>query len=97
VFEPPVARIEIDMLAALEVERIICGLLPKYRAAIRAYHIHRYPDHIIRRKLRERDIGSLMRAAWQKIKYELDKSRNIARMGETRADASCRDQPPIGG
>lgn len=77
VFEQPVARIEIDILAALKMERIVCSLPHKYRAAVRGYHIHRYPHHVMKRKLREYDVGCLMIQAWDRIKYLLTNQKGV--------------------
>lgn len=75
VFEGKQARIEINILEAVEIEKIIRKLPKKNKAAIKAYHIQRLPNHIMRRKLGERDIGCLMRNSWFMIKNLLDKRK----------------------
>lgn len=75
VFEGKVARIQINILEAVVIEKIIRTLPKKNKAAIKAYHIQRLPTHIMRRKLGERDIGCLMRNSWCMIKNLLDKQK----------------------
>ena len=75
VFDGKEARIQINILEAVVVEKIIRTLPKKNKAAIKAYHIQRLPTHIMRRKLGERDIGCLMRNSWCMIKNLLEKQK----------------------
>ena len=83
VWEGKQVTIEINILEAVEVEKIISGLPVKNKAAIKAYYIQRLPTHIMRRRLGERDIGCLMRNTWCMIKNKLDKTKKPFIMGIT--------------
>lgn len=65
---------EINILEAVEVEKIICQLPEKNKKAIKCWHILRLPPHVIRKKLYERDIGLLMRNSWLMIHNNLLKN-----------------------
>ena len=73
---------QINILEAIEVEKIVVLLPKKNKQAMKFYHIYRLPTPIMRRKLGERDIGCLMRNSWDMVKNGLDKHRNCARIGE---------------
>ncbi|HEY6022340.1 MAG TPA: hypothetical protein VIY48_21520 [Candidatus Paceibacterota bacterium] len=93
VFEGQQARIEVNILEAVEIEKIVRQLPKKNKAALKAYHIHRLPTHIMRRKLGERDIGCLMRNSWAMVKNNLDKRRKqliMATTAEPSTDETIR-------
>lgn len=93
VFEGNQVRIQINILEAVEVEKIICKLPEKNKAAIKAHHIKRMPLNVMRRKLGERDIGCLMRNSWLMIKNMLDKSKmcyNVTITDEPSSDETDR-------
>lgn len=75
VFDGKQAMIQVNILDALVIEKIIRTLPKKNKAAIKAYHIQRLPTNIMRRKIGERDIGCLMRNSWSMIKNLLDKRK----------------------
>lgn len=98
VFEPAQAMVSIDILAAAEVERIIRNLPDKNRAAIKAHHIMRWPTHIMRRRLRDRNIGELMRNSWEMIKNLLDKRERVYNIRIITAEPSIDETwLPFGG
>lgn len=75
VFEGIQAKVQINIIEAVIIEKIIRTLPKKNKAAIKAYHIQRLPTHVMRRKIGERDIGCLMRNSWLMIKNLLDKRK----------------------
>lgn len=83
VFEGKTPRIEINILEAVEIEKIVRKLPKKNKAALKAYHIQRLPTNAMRRKLGERDIGCLMRNSWEMVKNNLDKRRKSHKMEST--------------
>ena len=76
--------VQIDILEAVEIERIISTYLPpKYRKAIKEWHIQRMPIQMMRRRLNDRDIRSLMTNAWLMIQNVLDKNKKCYNVGIT--------------
>jgi hypothetical protein len=73
VFERSDPNCEINILEAVEVEKIICGLPEKNKKAIKCWHILRLPPHVMRKKLYERDIGLLMRTSWLMVSDAMKK------------------------
>lgn len=73
VFERIEPTCEINILEAVEVEKIICQLPEKNKKAIKCWHILRLPPHVMRKKLYERDIGLLMRTSWLMVMNAMKK------------------------
>ncbi len=73
VFDGTQPQCEINILEAVEVEKIICKLPERNRLAIKAWHIYKMPSYVMRRKLAERDIGLLMRNSWLMVYNNMKK------------------------
>ena len=71
-------RGEIDLFEALAVEKIVCQLPKKHKAAIKAWHVQKMPPHIMRRKIGTHDIRQLMHQAWHIIRNRLTQIKNAS-------------------
>lgn len=96
VFNDEIGQIvQVNILDAIIIERIVCSLPRKNKDAIKFFHVKKMPDHIIKRKLREHDLGCLMRNSWNMIKNHIDKQKlryNIHITADTVTDETNRQK-----